>query len=396
MERHIVHLDLDTFFVSVERLKNARLNGKPVIVGGLSDRGVVASCSYEARKFGVHSAMSMKMARQLCPHAEVVRGDMDDYAKRSQVVTEIISEQAPVVEKASIDEHYLDLTGMDKYFGCFKWTKELRQRIIRETGLPISFGLSTNKTVSKVATGQAKQSGGELEVRRGGEKAFLAPLSIRKIPMIGEKTYTMLRNMGIDKVQVLQQMPLELMERALGDNGRVIWRKANGIDDTAVVPYHDRKSMSTENTFDKDTTDMDLLRRVLAGMVDELAFNLRKEQRLTSCITLKIRYSNFDTHIKQCHIAPTSSDNAIMQKVMELFSRLYSRRMLVRLVGVKFSNLVSGSYQIDLFNDTLTQINLCQAMDRIRVRYGAESVRRMSTIMERDLKSRSGELKARA
>ena len=395
MERHIVHLDLDTFFVSVERLKNANLNGKPVIVGGLSDRGVVASCSYEARRFGVHSAMSMKMARQLCPQAEVVRGDMDDYAKRSQVVTEIISEQAPVVEKASIDEHYLDLSGMDKYFGCFKWTKELRQRIIRETGLPISFGLSTNKTVSKVATGQAKPSG-ELEVRSGGEKAFLAPLSIRKIPMIGEKTYTMLRNMGIDKVQVLQQMPLELMERALGDNGRVIWRKANGIDDTAVVPYHDRKSMSTENTFDKDTTDMDLLRRVLAGMVDELAFNLRKEQRLTSCITLKIRYSNFDTHIKQCHIAPTSSDNAIMQKVMELFGRLYSRRMLVRLVGVKFSNLVSGSYQIDLFNDTLTQINLCQAMDRIRMRYGAESVRRVSTIMERDLKSRRGELKARA
>lgn len=395
MERHIVHLDLDTFFVSVERLKNANLNGKPVIVGGLSDRGVVASCSYEARRFGVHSAMSMKMARQLCPHAEVVRGDMDDYAKRSQVVTEIISEQAPVLEKASIDEHYLDLSGMDKYFGCFKWTKELRQRIIRETGLPISFGLSTNKTVSKVATGQAKPSG-ELEVRSGGEKAFLAPLSIRKIPMIGEKTYAMLRNMGIDKVQVLQQMPLELMVRALGDNGRVIWRKANGIDDTAVVPYHDRKSMSTENTFDKDTTDMDLLRRVLAGMVDELAFNLRKEQRLTSCITLKIRYSNFDTHIKQCHIAPTSSDNAIMQKVMELFSRLYSRRMLVRLVGVKFSNLVSGSYQIDLFNDTLTQINLCQAMDRIRMRYGAESVRRMSTIMERDLKSRRGELKARA
>jgi DNA polymerase-4 len=228
------------------------------------------------------------------------------------------------------------------------------------------------------------------------EKPFLAPLSIRKIPMIGEKTYSVLRNMGIDKVQILQQMPVELMESALGDNGRVIWRKANGMDDTPVVPYHDRKSMSTENTFDKDTTDMDLLRRILASMVDELAFSLRKEQRLTSCITLKIRYSNFDTHIKQCHIAPTSSDNAIMQKVMELFQRLYSRRMLVRLVGVKFSNLVSGSYQIDLFNDTLTQINLCQAMDRIRMRFGTDSVRRMSTIMEHDLKAKSRELRVRA
>jgi DNA polymerase-4 len=395
MERHIVHLDLDTFYVSVERLKNARLQGKPVIVGGLSDRGVVASCSYEARQFGIHSAMSMKMARQLCPHAEIVRGDMDDYGRRSQIVTDIISEVAPVVEKASIDEHYLDLTGMDKFFGCFKWTKELRQKIIRETGLPISFGLSTNKTVSKVATGQAKPSG-ELEVKYGGEKAFLAPLSIRKIPMIGDKTYTMLRNMGIDKVQVLQQMPVELMESALGENGRIIWKKANGIDETPVVPYHDRKSMSSENTFDKDTTDVDLLRRILASMVDELAFNLRKEQRLTSCITLKIRYSNFDTHIKQCHIAPTSSDNAIMQKVMELFQRLYSRRMLIRLVGVKFSNLVSGSYQIDLFNDTLTQINLCQAMDRIRARFGTDSVKRMSTVMENELKVRSRPMKLTA
>ena len=394
LERHIVPLDLDTFLVSVERRKNANLNGRPVIVGGLSDRGVVASCSYEARQFGIHSAMSMKLARQLCPHAEVVRGDMDEYGRLSREVTDIISERAPVVEKASIDEHYLDLTGMDKFFGCFKWTGELRQRIIKETGLPISFGLSANKTVSKVATGQAKPSG-ELEVKKGAERAFMAPLSIRKIPMIGDKTYTLLRNMGIDKVQTLQQMPVELMESALGDNGRIIWKKANGIDDTPVVPYHDRKSMSTENTFDKDTTDMDMLRRVLAAMVDELAFTLRKEQRLTSCITLKIRYSNFDTHVRQCHIAPTSSDNAIMQKVMELFQRLYSRRMLVRLVGVRFSSLVSGSYQIDLFNDTLTQINLCQAMDRIRMRFGSESVKRMSTLRNNEI-DENGKVRIRA
>jgi DNA polymerase IV len=384
MERHIVHLDLDSFFVSVERLRNPGLIGKPVIVGGLSDRGVVASCSYEARQFGVHSAMPMRLARQLCPEAVIVRGDMDEYATRSGIVTEIISEKAPVVEKASIDEHYLDLTGMDKYFGCFKWTQELREKIEKETGLPISFGLSANKTVSKIATGQAKPSG-ELEVRPGREKAFLAPLSVKKIPMIGNKTYSILRNMGIDRVQVLQEMPVTLMERALGENGIVIWRKANGIDDTPVIPYQERKSISTEHTFDRDTTDMDMLRRVLASMVDGLAFDLRKGERLTSCVTLKIRYANFDTYTKQAYIAPTSSDDALLKKALGLFEKLYSRRMLIRLIGVKFSNLVSGSYQIDLFSDTLTQINLSQAMDRIRLRFGTEAVRRVATIDERML-----------
>jgi len=387
MEKHIVHLDLDSFFVSVERQKNAALIGKPVIVGGISDRGVVASCSYEARQFGVHSAMPVRLAKQLCPDAIIVRGDMDTYAARSREVTEIISERAPVVEKASIDEHYLDLTGMDKFFGCFQWTHELRQKIIRETGLPISFGLSANKTVSKIATGQAKGAGSELQVLHGTEKTFLAPLSVRKIPMIGEKTYAVLRNMGIDRVKVLQEMPVDLLERALGENGILIWKKANGIDESPVVPFAERKSMSTERTFDKDTTDMDMLRRIITAMVDELSFDLRKEQRLTSCITLKIRYANFDTHTKQVHIAPTSSDTQLLQKALELFEKLYSKRMLIRLVGVRFSNLVSGSYQIDLFNDTITQINLCQAMDRIRNRYGVDAVRRVSAVDQARLKN---------
>ena len=385
MERHIVHMDMDTFFVSVERLRNSSLIGKPIIVGGSSDRGVVASCSYEARQFGVHSAMPSRMARQLCPDAIWVRGDMDEYSRRSSEVTEIITEAAPVVEKASIDEHYLDLSGLDRYFGCMKWTHELRGKIIKETGLPISFGISVNKTVSKVATGQGKPNG-ELEVQTGTEKAFLAPLSIRKIPMLGPKTYTLLRNMGIAKVATLQEMPPELMERTLGDNGLSIWRKANGIDDTPVVPYSERKSMSTESTFDKDTTDMEALRVIIVSMVDELAYDLRKEQRLTSCITVKIRYSNFDTHTQQMRIAYTAADNVLIEKTLEIFRKLYSRRMLIRLVGVKFSHLVSGSYQIDLFNDTVTQINLCQAMDRIRNRFGVDSLKRMAAMSQKDFK----------
>ena len=347
--------------------------GKPVLIGGNSDRGVVASCSYEARKFGIHSAMPMRLAKQLCPEAILVRGDHDLYSKYSNIVTEIIEEEIPIVEKASIDEHYLDMSGMDKFFGSWKLTQELRQRIIKETGLPISFGFSVNKTVSKIATGEAKPSG-ERKVEGGYEKSFLAPLSIRKIPGIGEKTYPLLRNMGISHIYTLQQMNVMTMRQVLGENGVSIWNKANGIDNSAVVPFHQQKSMSKENTFEQDTIDMKLLRSIMLAMVDELAFDLRKEGKLTSCVTVKIRYSNFDTHTIQAKLPFTASERVISQKVLQLFDKLYSRRMLIRLIGVKFSNLIIGSYQADLFDDTLEDINLSRAMDKIRMRYGHQSL----------------------
>lgn len=371
--RTIVHLDLDTFFVSVERLINSELVGKPVIVGGTSDRGVVASCSYEARQFGVHAAMPMKLARQLCPQAMCVRGDMDTYSKYSGMVTDIISELAPVYEKASIDEHYLDISGMDKFVGCLKWTKELRQKVMRETGLPISFGLSANKTVSKIATGEAKPNG-EKEVQKGLEKPFLAPLSIRKIPMVGDKTYYLLRNMGIEKVKTVQEMSPDLLYHALGENGISIWKKANGIDNNPVEPYAERKSISTESTFENDTIDVDFLNNSLVSMVEQLAFQIRSEKKLTACVTVKVRYSNFDTHSAQARIPYTSSDHTLITKARELFKKVYDRRMLVRLVGVKFSYLVNGSHQINLFEDTTELINLYQAMDRVRLRYGEKAV----------------------
>jgi DNA polymerase-4 len=373
MERTIVHCDLDTFFVSVERLVNSDLEGKPVLIGGSSDRGVVASCSYEARKYGIHSAMPMRLARQLCPEAVLVRGDHDLYSKYSNMVTQIIEECTPIVEKASIDEHYLDISGMDKFFGCWKWTKELRQRIIHETGLPISFGLSVNKTVSKIATGQAKPCG-EMQVNSGSEKPFLAPLSIRKIPMVGEKSYTLLRNMGISRIITLQEMEALTMQKVLGENGVMIWKKANGLDDSLVLPYREQKSMSKETTFQQDTIDMDMLKRTLIAMTDMLAFDLRKEKKLTGCVTIKIRYSNFDTHSQQLKLGYTNSDRKLFDTVWMLFKKLYSRRMLIRLIGIKFSSLVYGEYQTDLFNDSLEEINLMQAMDKIRLRFGAEYV----------------------
>ncbi len=373
--RTIVHLDLDTFFVSVERLINSKLAGKPVIIGGMSDRGVVAACSYESRKFGVHSAMSMQMAKRLCSQAVFIRGDMDLYSKYSRMVTDIIAEKAPVYEKASIDEHYLDITGMDRFFGSLQWSHELRQRIIKETGLPISFGLSANKTVSKIATGEAKPNG-ELHIPMQQVKSFLFPLSIKKIPMIGHKSYRLLRSMGVSTIKTLSMVPPDMLEQVMGKNGTIIWRKANGIDPTPVKPYHEKKSMGTERTFDKDTIDVKRLKEILIGMVEKTAFELRKNNRLTGNITVKIRYSNYDTHTLRQRIAYTSFDHILISTALELFERLYNRRMLIRLIGVRFSDLVSGHQQLDLFEDTPEMTNLYQAMDHIRKRFGNKAIRR--------------------
>ncbi len=378
--RDIVHMDLDSFFVSVERLQNSSLEGKPVVIGGTSDRAVVSSCSYEARKFGVHSAMPMKMARMLCPHAVVVRGDMENYSRYSNTVTDIIAESAPVYEKASIDEHYIDISGMDRFFGCYKWTHKLRQRIMKESGLPVSFGLSVNKTVAKMATGEAKPAG-ELHVQRPRVPLFLAPLSIRKIPMIGDKTFRMLRSMGVDTISTLRQMPPELMERVMGKNGTEIWRRANGIDNTPVEPYWEQKSVSTERTFEQDTTDVKMLRRLLAGMVEKLCYELRSQQKLTSCITVKLRYANFDTHTLQKRIPYTSFDHTLIEVARGLFDRLYSRRMLIRLIGVRFTHLVQGTQQLNLFEDTPEMVNLYMTVDRLKRRFGKGAVVRAVNII---------------
>ncbi len=386
-DRQIIHMDLDTFFVSVERLQNSKLNGMPVIIGGTSDRGVVASCSYEARLYGVHSAMPMKMARNLCPDASVVRGDMESYSNYSNLVTDIIAEKAPLYEKASIDEHYIDITGMDRFFGSLKWAHELRSSIIKNTGLPISFGLSVNKTVSKIATGEAKPNG-ELEISHNKIEPFLSPLSISKIPMIGTKTFRLLRSMGISTIHTLSLIPIEMMERVMGKNGIVIWEKANGIDRTPIVHHHERKSISTERTFDKDTTDVIKLNQILVSMVEKITFDLRKKQKLTSCITVKIRYSNFDTHTLQKRIPYTSFDHTLIDAAKELFKRLYTRRMLIRLIGVKISHLVQGVQQLDLFEDTPEMVNLYLAMDYVRKRYGKYAVKRavgVKTTEEKEL-----------
>jgi len=375
----ILHLDLDAFFASVEVKKNSALKGKPLIVGGASDRGVVASCSYEARRFGVRSAMPTRMALKLCPDAIVLRGDHDEYSRHSKLITDIVDSEAPLFEKASIDEFYLDLSGMDRYVGCWKWSNELRAKIMRESGLPVSLGLAVNKLISKVVTGEAKPNGARL-VECGTERAFLSPLSVGKIPSVGRETFQKLSMMGVRQVGTLAQIPPRLLEREFGKHGISLWKKANGIDNSPIVPFHDRQSISTERTFQTDTIDVNFLKSQLTDMVSRLAFDLRGQQKLTSCLAVKIRYTDFNTYSQQRSIAYTAHDGALLAHAKELFDKLYQRRQLLRLVGVKLSNLVHGHSQISLFEDTQEESNLLAQLDRIRRRFGEGAIMKASAL----------------
>lgn len=373
--RHIAHLDLDTFFVSVEHLRNPKLKGKPVLIGGSNDRGVVASCSYEARKFGIHSAMPMKMALRLCKEAIIVKSDFEAYSKYSGIVTDIIRDTVPVFEKASIDEFYVDLSGMDKFFGCKQFTNELKQKVYKESGLPVTYGLASNKLISKVATNEVKPNG-QIEIPFGDEKVFLAPLSVMKIPGVGKETGYKLLKMGVETVKLLSEIPVVMLQNLLGKNGQELWRRANGIDESPVIPFHEQKSISTENTFQQDTIDVNFLHGELVRMTEKIAFDLRSQNRLTGCVTVKLRYSNFDTYTKQLSIPYTNADHILIETAKGLFDKLYQRRMLIRLIGIRFTNLIPGNYQINLFDDTQENIKLYQAIDSVKKRFGEKFVMR--------------------
>jgi DNA polymerase-4 len=372
-------MDQDAFFVSVEVRDNPSLAGKPVIIGGTSDRGVVASCSYEARKFGVHSAMSSRMAKMLCPHAIWVKGNMDLYSKASHEITDIIREKVPLFEKASIDEHYIDMTGMDRFYGCMQYAHELRQQIMDELHLPISFGLSVNKTVAKMATNECKP-GGELNVKQLEVQPFLNPLSIRKIPGLGEKTFIKLSDMGVKQIYTLTQIHPDKMNQLMGKSGISLLQKAKGIDDSPVVPYFEQKSIGTQCTFHADSIDIDMIHNLLTAQVMDVAYQLREKKKLTACITITLRYANFETVTKQAAISYTSLDTVLIRKAKELFQQLYTKRMMIRLIGVRLSNLVGGFEQIDLYSQSQEQYSLVQAMDKIRRRFGTNAVTRASVM----------------
>ncbi|MES3018312.1 MAG: DNA polymerase IV [Bacteroidota bacterium] len=379
MDKQIIHIDQDAFFVSVEILKNPGLAGKPVIVGGNAGRGVVTSCSYEARKFGVRSAMPSKLAARLCPHAIFVRGSMEDYSKYSHMVTEILRERVPVLEKASIDEHYIDMTGMDRFHDTMRFAQDLRRLVTKETGLPLSFGLSCNKTLAKMATNESKPNG-ELQIRKADVQSFLNPLSIQKIPGLGKSAFSRLTDRGIVTIGQLARISREELQDFFGVVGTELWKKANGIYESPVSAYRERKSIGTQSTFHADSVDTERIKQLLTSMVTELTYQLRTQRKLTSCITVTIRYANFDTHTQQVKIPYTSLDSLLISKAKELFEKLYDHKTLLRLVGVRLSDMVSGHEQIGLYSSSEERYNLYQAMDKIRDRFGEKSVKLASTI----------------
>jgi DNA polymerase-4 len=370
--RIIAHFDLDSFFVSVEVLNDPSLKGKPVLVGG-RERGVVAACNYEARKFGIHSAMPMKTAMKLCPHATVVGGSRGEYSKFSRWVTEIIAAEAPVFEKASIDEFYIDLTGMDKYFNALEWTKKLREKIITTVQLPISFGLASNKMVAKMATNEAKPNG-YLWVPFGKETEFLDPMKVSKIPGVGEQTFRSLLQIGIETIKELRESKIEMLERYIGNYGVDLWHKAQGRHEGLVVAYHETKSVSTENTFEENKTDVNFLLTELVRMTEKIAFELRQENKMAGCISVKIRYPDFETTSRQTTIAYTFYDDELIPVAKELFHKLYRKGEPVRLLGVRLNELTNEAVQTNLFADKEKKAELYKAIDDVKNRFGRTSL----------------------
>lgn len=378
-QRYIAHFDLDSFFVSVEVINNPSLKGKPVIVGGSKDRGVVTTCSYEARKFGVHSAMPMKKAMQLCPHAILVRGTRGQYGKFSKWVTDIIAAKAPLFQKASIDEFYIDLTGMDKFFDVLQWTVNLRNEIIETTQLPISFGLASNKLVAKIATDEAKPNG-YLFIPPGKEKEFLFPLKVCKIPGVGEHMNLTLRGLGIDTIEELNAFGKENLEKEFGKYGYALWRKSEGLSVGPVSNYHEAKSISTENTFQENSSSIDFLMQELVRMTEKVAYELRQDNKLAGCIAVKIRYPNFDTTSKQTSIDFTCRDDELIPVAKNLFHKLYKQGHLVRLLGVRLSEFSNNAVQANLFINDVKKTELYKAIDDVKNRYGKYSLNKARTI----------------
>lgn len=378
-QRYIAHLDLDSFFVSVEMLHDPSLRGKPVIVGGSRDRGVVTTCSYEARKFGVRSAMPMKTAMKLCPQALIVKGTRGEYSRYSRWVTDIIAAKAPLFEKASIDEFYIDLTGMDKYFDPFEWTIALRKEIMEQTQLPISFGLATNKMVAKIATDEAKPNG-YLFVKPGMEKDFLAPLPVNKFSGVGEHTYKKLQEMGIYTIQQLSETPVFVLEKKLGKYGPELWKKSQGIHESAVHPYHESKSISTENTFEENKTDEAFLLSELVRMTEKVAYELRQDKKLAGCIAVKIRYPDFETTSRQTTIDYTMRDDELIPVAIDLFNQLYRKGQPVRLLGVRLSELTGHVLQGSLFQDNGKRDELYKAIDAVKSKFGKTALKKARTV----------------
>jgi DNA polymerase IV len=376
-ERTIFHIDLDAFFVRVEQVLNPSLQGKPVIVGGRPEgRGVVASASYEARAFGVHAAMPLARAKQLCPGAIFVTGTYHKYREFSDRFMAILGDYSPAIEPGGLDEAYLDVTGCENFGSWRKLAETIKQRTNKETGLVASVGIAPCKVVAKVASDLSKPDG-LIEVLPGQERGFLAKLPAQKLPGVGEKTAKLLKSMGIQTIGQLADMPDSLFRNRFGDGMLWLQQHARGIDPGIVEARGEAKSISRETTFEKDTSDVKLLISTLRYFAEKLGAELRESEKQARTVTLKLRYMDFET-INRSSTArmATDLDDFIFHSAVRLLeSALAKKNRPVRLIGLEVSNLVSGEKQLSLFsNETKNMEKIDKAIDQIRDKYGFDSI----------------------
>jgi DNA polymerase-4 len=389
MTRRIMHIDLDAFFVSVEQVLNPDLRGKPVVVGGKPDRrGVVASASYEARAFGLHAGMPLVTARRLCPHAIFIEGSFTTYRDASQRFTAILADFSPYLESVSLDEAYLDVTGFESIHGSInQMAVAIKQRIKDELGLPSSVGVASSKVVAKIASELSKPDG-LLEVAAGDERSFLAPLPVAKLPGIGKKTEQILNSLGITTIGELSTMPLSDLKSHFGASGELLYRHANGIDDSKVEPAGTAKSISRETTFGRDTRDCSLLKGTLGYLSERVGAELRQKSRQAGCVTLKLRYADFSTITRRHTLTKaTDADQTIFNVGLKLLIRaLLEGKKPVRLIGIGVSNLTEAGRQLDMLDlsdQRLERLN--KAIDRIRRKYGFTAIQTGRTLPLKDI-----------
>ena len=379
MNRQILHIDLDAFFISVEKVLNQELKGKPAVVGGhIESRGVVSCASYEARKYGLHAGMPIATAKRLCPQAVFLPGHFSAYLEYSSKFMEILADFSPDLEPGGLDEAFLDLTGFESLYGPVRETAiRIKNRIKEELGITASIGIAPCKVVAKIASDFDKPDG-LTEVLPGKEKGFLAPLPVKDMPGVGKKTQNLLKKFGITTIGQLAELPPSFMKENLGIYGETLLRHANGIDEKEVKQRGQVKSISRETTLTQDTLDEKLLKATLRHLAEKVGADLRSKGKQARCVTLKLRHSDFETITRsQTQKTSTDIDQVIFDAGIRLMEKaLKRRRQPVRLIGIGVSNLVEMASQLDLLdNSTQKLAHLDRAMDQIRSKYGFEAIK---------------------
>ncbi|MCE1188165.1 MAG: DNA polymerase IV [Ignavibacteria bacterium] len=372
----IFHMDLDAFFISVERILNPQLQGKPVIVGGdPHGRGVVAACSYEARAFGIHSAMPIRQAYKLCPQGIYLHGHMEEYSRFSRLVAEIVRKYAPVVEQASIDEFYMDLTGCVKNGrDCMDLASRLQKEIGKHLLLPCSIGIASNKTLAKIAS-DFKKPRGITYILPGKEREFLAPLPVGIIPGIGKVSEEQLKKRGIDRIRDIQNIPADYYTSTFGKTGLDFWKKANGEGSTFISVHGEQKSISRETTFDDFILEPEVLKNVLLKLTGKVCQTLREQGVKASTVHLKLRYSDFQTLTRAKTIVPTDDDSDVYNTVCSLLDKAFTRRVSIRLIGVSLTNFTQSADQLLLFDSRYQKKkDMLKAINNIRGKYGYSKI----------------------